>query len=94
MTTREVTREPLDETLIAKVKATPAGTITRVPGCADTSVYGPVEVAWYPDHVTITALDAGPCVTEARPGRDGRSVVVEIRPPSVDRLPDGLPGAD
>lgn len=93
MTTREVTSEPLGTALISKVKASPAGTITRVPGGVDTSIYGSVEIAWYPDHLTITALGAGPSsVTRSHLGGD--DLVVEIRPPDMDEPPEGLPGAD
>jgi hypothetical protein len=83
------------ETLIAKVRTTPGGTITRVTGTADTSLYGPVEIAWYPDHLTIRAVGAGPSsITHAHAAREGQDVVVEIRPPELDELPNGLPGAD
>lgn len=51
------------------------------------SAYGTVEIAWYPDHLEITALGAGHALTEERLSADGEDVVVEIRRETV-------PGAD
>jgi hypothetical protein len=82
-------------TCTAKVRATPAGEIKLVPGDADASAYGPVEIAWYPDHLEITALGAGRAtVTEGFTSGIGKDVVVEIRPPTLDELTETVPGAD
>ena len=63
------------------------------PGGDNASAYGPVEIAWYPDHVRVTALGAGPAsITEWYLEDD--NIVVEIRPPSLDELPAFVPGAD
>ena len=59
------------------------------------AAYGPVEIAWYPDRLEITAVGAGQAaVTEARPSADGRDVVVEIRLPALDEVVEAMPGAD
>lgn len=74
--------------------ARPAGEITLRPGDGDASAYGPVEIAWYPDRLRITALGAGRAsITEDLTG-EGQDVVIEIRPPSLDELPETVPGAD
>ncbi len=67
-------------------------TVTE-PGEESASVYGPVEIVWYPDRLKITALGAGPAsITEWY--FDGNDIVVELRPPSLDELPERVPGAD
>ena len=82
-------------TYTAKVTSTPAGEIKLVPGDADASVYGPVEIAWYPDRLEITALGAGRAsITEAYLSDEGQDVVIEIRPPGLDELMETVPGAD
>lgn len=59
------------------------------------SAYGPVEIAWYPDRLEITALGAGRAsISEGQAGDQGGDVVVEIRPPALDDLPETVPGAD
>jgi hypothetical protein len=96
MTTRELQGRPSNATYIAKVRSTPAGVIELVPGDVDASVYGPVEIAWYPDRLKITALSAGPAsITEAYlSGEATQDVIVEIRMPSLDELTETMPGAD
>jgi hypothetical protein len=87
---------PSSATCIARVRSTPAGEIDLVPGNEDASVYGPVEVAWYPDRLVVTALGAGAAsITEAyAAGEAGQDIVVEIRLPHLDELTEGVPGAD
>lgn len=81
------------KTYTAKVRATPAGEFELLAGGAEAPAYGPVEIAWYADHLEITALGAGSAsVTEAYPS--GRDVIVEIRPPGLDDLMETVPGAD
>lgn len=96
MATRELQSRPSNATYVAKVRSTPAGEIEHVPGDADASVYGPVEIAWYPDRLKITALGAGPAfITEAYlSGEAAQDVIIEIRLPSLDELPEMVPGAD
>jgi hypothetical protein len=94
MATREL-QNPSNATYIAKVTSTPAGESELVPGDADAAVYGPVEVAWYPDRLKITALGAGPAsVIETYLSGKGRDIVIEIRLPSLDELMETVPGAD
>ena len=63
------------------------------PGEENASIYGPVEIAWYPDHLKVTALGAGPAsITQWYLEDD--NIVVEVRPPSVDEIPEYVPGAD
>jgi hypothetical protein len=77
------------------MRATPAGYIKLVPGDADASAYGPVDIAWYPDRLEITALGAGRAtVTEGFMSGIGEDIVVEIRPPTLDELTETVPGAD
>ena len=93
MTTRELTRS---DACVARVRSTPAGEIDLVPGDADASVYGPVEIAWYADRVEVTAVGAGPA-SRARTftrGAANQDVVVEIRLPRLDELTEVVPGAD
>ena len=93
MTTRELRADP--STYAARVVVSPEGEITVEPGEADVSAYGPVEIAWYPDRLEVTALGAGRAsITEGYlSGRD-QDVMVEIRPPGLDELPETVPGAD
>jgi hypothetical protein len=93
MTTQELERS---EARVASVRSTPAGETELVPGDEGETVYGPVEVAWYPDRLEITAVGAGPAsVTEVhRGGEAAQDVVVEIRLPSLDELTETVPGAD
>jgi len=95
MTTRELEREHANATYAAKVRVTPAGEIEVVRSEADDSLYGPVEIAWYPDRLEITALGAGRAsIAEGYlTGRD-QGFVVEIRPPGLDELTETVPGAD
>ncbi|HET7567409.1 MAG TPA: hypothetical protein VFJ91_05415 [Gaiellaceae bacterium] len=59
----------------------------------DESVYGPVEVAWHDDRLTITAVGAWRATLREEPLTDaGQQVVIEIRPP--ERLEETVPGAD
>jgi len=84
------------ETRIARVRAAPSGEIELVPGDESASVYGHVEIAWYPDRLQVTALGAGPAsITDVRPsGVAGKDVVVEIRLPRLEELIETVPGAD
>jgi hypothetical protein len=76
-------------TCTAKLRATPTGRVEIVPGDGDVSAYGPVEIAWYPDHLEITALGAGRAtVTEGfRHRRDavGNPPVHRTRPETRSR---------
>ena len=81
------------QTYTAKVRATPRGEIEVLDGGVEAPAYGPVEIAWYQDRLEIRAVGAGSAaVVEEHPG--GRDIVVEIRPPDLDELTAGLPGAD
>ncbi len=93
MTTLEL---ETNETCIARVRSTPAGDIELAPGDESASVYGPVEIEWYADRLTITALGAGPAslTTVHTCGEANQDVVVEIRLPSLDELTETVPGAD
>jgi hypothetical protein len=94
-TTRESRGDLSNATCIAKASVTPAGEITLVQGDVDASAYGPVEIAWYPDRLEITALGAGSfSITEGSLSGNGQDVIVEIRPPSLDALMETVPGAD
>ena len=96
MTTRVLPRTPSTAAYVARVTSTPAGAIELVPGDEDASAYGPVEIAWYPDRLKITALNAGPAsITRSYlSGGATQDVVVEIRLPSLDELAETVPGAD
>ena len=93
MTTKELER---DETRVAKLRSTPAGEVELTPGDEGASVYGPVEIAWYPDRVQVTAVGAGPAsITSVfSAGEAAEDVVVEIRLPSLAELTETVPGAD
>ncbi len=91
MTMYEVEARPF----VAKLRATPTGDDERVDGDADSSVYGPVEIVWYPDRLRITALGAGSASRiETCLGGCGQDVVFELRLPSLDELASRVPGAD
>jgi hypothetical protein len=81
---------------VAKVRAAPSGEIEIVPGDESASVYGYVEVAWYPDRLRVTALGAGQAsITDVHTGGDAaQDVVLEIRLPRLDELTETVPGAD
>ena len=64
----------------------------ELPG-TKTSLRGPVEIAWYPDHLRITVRAVRPASTEAYASDDGRDVIVEIRPAGPE-APELVPGAD
>lgn len=90
-----ITSDAQRATFVAKVRTTPTGEITLVPGEADASLYGPVEIEWYPDRLLITALGAGPAsITKASLSSEAQDVVVEIKLPGLDELPELIPGAD
>lgn len=93
MTTQELERT---ETLVARLRSTPSGEVDLVPGDENASVYGPVEIAWYPDRLEVTAVGAGPAsITRVfAAGEAAQDVVVEIRLPSLDELTETVPGAD
>lgn len=91
MTVSELT----DEACVARVRSTPAGEIRVAPGDVEESVYGPVEIEWYADRLRITAFGAGPAsITRASLSSEAQDVVVEIRLPGLDELPEIVPGAD
>jgi hypothetical protein len=91
MTTYEVEATPF----VAKLRATPAGEGELVSGDADSSVYGPVEIVWYPDRLTITAVGAGAAsLIDTCLCGCGQDVVFELRLPGLDELANRLPGAD
>ena len=100
MTTLELQGKPSDAAYVAKLRASPAGEMKLVPGGRDACAYGPVEVAWYPDRLMITALGAGSTsITQAYLSDKGEDVIVEIRLPSLDELLEDelielMPGAD
>ena len=95
MTTFEL-EKPTTGTCVARARSTPAGEIELEPGDDDASAYGPVEIAWYPDRVEITAVGAGPAsITRTySSGEAAQDVVVEIRLPGLDELTETVPGAD
>lgn len=79
-------------TYTAKVRATPTGEIQLTATEAGVSAYGPVEIAWYPDRLEITALGAGRA--SITPLGEGQNMVVQLRPPRLDELAETVPGAD
>jgi hypothetical protein len=81
---------------IARVRAAPSGEIELVPGDESASVYGPVEIAWYPDRLQVTAIGAGQAsLTDVHTGgAAAQDVVLEIRLPRLDELTETVPGAD
>lgn len=81
---------------IATLRASPDGDVALERGEEALSPFGPVEVAWYPDRLRITALGAGPgsMMDTYLAGEAAQDVVVEIRLPSLDELAETLPGAD
>lgn len=93
MTTRELERS---ETCVARARSTPCGETELVPGDENETAYGPVEVAWFPDRLEITAVGAGlGSITAVHPsGEMVQDVVVEIRLPRLDELTETCPGAD
>jgi len=83
------------EACIAKVRSAPSGEVRLVPGDDGDSVYGPVEIEWYPDRLRIRALGVGPAsLRRTFLSDDAQDVVVEIRLPGLDELPETVPGAD
>jgi hypothetical protein len=96
MTTPTLERRLTYTECVARVRSTPAGDIDLEPGDEEAAAYGPVEVAWYPDRLTITALNVGPAsITEMYlEGEASQDVVFEIRLPSLDELIETVPGAD
>ena len=82
------------KTYTAKVRATPQGAVELEPGDDGATVYGTVEIAWYADHLEVTALGAGLADVTAARTTENEDVVLELRPPNVDELPDEVPGAD
>ncbi len=95
MTTSELQRERSRTTPVARVRSTPAGAVDQVPGDEDASAYGPVEITWFPDRLTITVVGAGPAsMTGTYLSGGGQDVTIEVRLPSLDELIDAVPGAD
>jgi hypothetical protein len=93
MTTQELHRIG---SCVARLRATPAGDVELAPGDDTGSVYGPVEIAWYRDRLRVKILGAGPAsIASVRSeGEAAQDVVFELRLPSLDELPDMVPGAD
>jgi hypothetical protein len=93
MTTHELERIGA---CVARLRSTPAGDVDLAPGDESASVYGPVEIAWYRDRLKITAFGAGPAsITNVySDGEAAQDVVLEIRLPRLDELPETIPGAD
>lgn len=79
-------------TYTTKVRATPTGEITVTATDEGASAYGPVEIAWYPDRLEITALGAGRA--SITPLDQGQNMVVQLRPQHLDQFADAVPGAD
>ena len=95
MTTRELQGKRSNATYTAKARVTSEGETELEPGGGDASAYGPVEISWYPDRLTITAVGAGRAsmIDEYLSG-NGQDITIEIRPPSLDELMETVPGAD
>jgi hypothetical protein len=93
MTTHELERIGA---CVARLRSTPAGDVDLAAGDDSASVYGPVEIAWYRDRLKITAFGAGPAsITNVySDGEAAQDVVLEIRLPRLDELPETIPGAD
>lgn len=83
-------------TCVAVLRSNPDGEVELVAGDASESAFGPVEIAWFPDRVRITALGAGPgsVLDTYLAGEAAQDIVVEIRLPELDELAERLPGAD
>lgn len=81
-------------TCTARLRATPGGEITLTASEPGTTAYGPVEIAWYPDRLEITALGAGRALITKGFERRSRDVIVELRPPDLAALAETVPGAD
>lgn len=79
-------------TYTTKVRATPGGEITLTAAEAVASAYGPVEIAWYPDRLEITAFGAGRAAIT--PIGEGQNMIVQLRPSHLDGLAETVPGAD
>lgn len=96
MTTHLLEGRPADAGCVARVLATPAGDVELEPSDEGTAAYGPVELAWYPDRLLITAFHVGPAsITETYLNGDhAQDLVFEIRLPSLDELVETVPGAD
>lgn len=93
MTTQELQRIG---SCVARLKATPSGEVELAPGNDAETVYGPVEIAWYRDRLRVKVLGAGPAsIASVRSeGEAAQDVVFEMRLPSLDELPETVPGAD
>ena len=69
--------------------------LTFVPEDVDGPACGPVEIAWYPDRVEITAAGAGcASIRQRQLGVHGQGVVVELRPSELEPPDETVPGAD
>ena len=93
----EVQRGSSTATYLTRVKATPAGQIElELVSPVETATYGPVEIAWYPDRLVVTARGAGHAsIIETNVcGEAEQDVLVEIRLPGLDELTETVPGAD
>lgn len=81
-------------TCTTKLRATPDGDIEVTSNETGGTPYGPVEIAWYPDRLEITAVGAGRALITKGYQRSKGDVIIEIKPPGLDALPETLPGAD
>jgi hypothetical protein len=78
----------------ARAWISPAGEVRLEPGDG-ASVYGRVELAWFPDRLEVRAIGAGRVsIAEQHAFDDDQDVVVQLRPPGLDELPELVPGAD
>ena len=69
-------------------------TVTIKPDDLEGSLYGPVEIGWHDDRLTITAVGAWRAsVCETVRGPHGQQVVIEFRPPDPEEFAD-VPDAD
>ena len=59
----------------------------------DGAVYGPLHVEWFTERLRVTVLGAG-AASIAESYNDGGDVVVDVRLPTLDELPEPVPGAD
>lgn len=70
---------------VSKIRIRPEG--------LDESLYGPIEVTWFDDRLTITAVGAWRAKLREDPLTEaGQQVVIEISPPA--ELEETVPGAD
>ena len=92
MTTPELEQDPSKAT--TKLRVTPEGDLRVTSSETGGTAYGPVEIAWYPDRLEITAVAAGRALITKGYLRRRGDVIVEIRPPGLEALTETVPGAD